>query len=296
MRGWGVHAGKFRPPISARPSLFGRGRRLPWKGKRKEGTNEFNSIWTHPPQRSWLAHLTLDNTNTSLSCCNFVRTASAATAIYRPSRQRRAFALSSARSASHVRAECLAGTARIVVASSWAVRVVRPPSSPSFLPPVSAYSSQPAALLCNSRVHLGRASRSLVSAVRRIKPMRHGVCNRYRAAMLVHTGVVRHGVSRVCSARRARQGLHLSAVRHSACKQCRQCRLTPPSSGRSKGRCAPFGPPLMSNVRPPNPPHVRCQRPKHHPCSPWRARRWRSPCRGHVRVVGQAVGRSNTGE
>ena len=27
-------------------------------------------------------------------------------------------------------------------------------------------------------------------------------------------------------------------------------RLTPPSSGRSKGRFAPFGPPLMSNVRP----------------------------------------------
>jgi len=27
--------------------------------------------------------------------------------------------------------------------------------------------------------------------------------------------------------------------------------LTPPSSGRSKGRFAPFGPPLMSNVRPP---------------------------------------------
>ena len=26
--------------------------------------------------------------------------------------------------------------------------------------------------------------------------------------------------------------------------------LTPPSSGRSKGRFAPFGPPLMSNVRP----------------------------------------------
>ena len=29
-----------------------------------------------------------------------------------------------------------------------------------------------------------------------------------------------------------------------------QCGLTPPSSGRSKGRFAPFGPPLMSNVRP----------------------------------------------
>ena len=29
-----------------------------------------------------------------------------------------------------------------------------------------------------------------------------------------------------------------------------RCRLTPPSSGRSKGRFAPFGPPLMSNVRP----------------------------------------------
>ena len=28
------------------------------------------------------------------------------------------------------------------------------------------------------------------------------------------------------------------------------CRLTPPSSGRPKGRFAPFGPPLMSNVRP----------------------------------------------
>ena len=28
------------------------------------------------------------------------------------------------------------------------------------------------------------------------------------------------------------------------------CRLTPPSSGRPKGRCAPFAPPLMSNVRP----------------------------------------------
>ena len=27
------------------------------------------------------------------------------------------------------------------------------------------------------------------------------------------------------------------------------CHLTPPSSGRSKGRFAPFGPPLMSNVR-----------------------------------------------
>ena len=28
-----------------------------------------------------------------------------------------------------------------------------------------------------------------------------------------------------------------------------RCGLTPPSSGRSKGRSAPFGPPLMSNVR-----------------------------------------------
>ena len=34
--------------------------------------------------------------------------------------------------------------------------------------------------------------------------------------------------------------------------------LTPPSSGRSKGRFAPFGPPLMSNVR--------CLRPKVHGC------------------------------
>ena len=31
---------------------------------------------------------------------------------------------------------------------------------------------------------------------------------------------------------------------------CPACRLTPPSSGRSKGRFAPFGPPLMSNVGP----------------------------------------------
>ena len=34
-------------------------------------------------------------------------------------------------------------------------------------------------------------------------------------------------------------------IGHSACR-----RLTPPSSGRPKGRFAPFGPPLMSNVRP----------------------------------------------
>ena len=32
--------------------------------------------------------------------------------------------------------------------------------------------------------------------------------------------------------------------------QCRAWKLTPPSSGRRKGRCAPFAPPLMSNVRP----------------------------------------------
>jgi len=33
------------------------------------------------------------------------------------------------------------------------------------------------------------------------------------------------------------------------------CRLSPPSSGHSKGRCAPFAPPLMSNVRRHNHPH-----------------------------------------
>ena len=32
---------------------------------------------------------------------------------------------------------------------------------------------------------------------------------------------------------------------------CVSWRLTPPSSGRPKGRFAPFAPPLMSNVRPP---------------------------------------------
>ena len=38
-------------------------------------------------------------------------------------------------------------------------------------------------------------------------------------------------------------------------------RLTPPSSGRPKGRFAPFGPPLMSNVRP----HCE-QSARHRPC------------------------------
>ena len=38
------------------------------------------------------------------------------------------------------------------------------------------------------------------------------------------------------------------AGRSTKTERCRN--LTPPSSGRPKGRCAPFAPPLMSNVRP----------------------------------------------
>ena len=54
------------------------------------------------------------------------------------------------------------------------------------------------------------------------------------------------GSARGCSARRP--GSHSSTSL--ACGGIAARRLTPPSSGRSKGRFAPFGPPLMSNVRP----------------------------------------------
>ena len=54
------------------------------------------------------------------------------------------------------------------------------------------------------------------------------------------------------SALRGRRGSSLGVLCTALprCQPRNKCRLTPPSSGRPKGRFAPFAPPLMSNVRP----------------------------------------------
>ena len=63
-----------------------------------------------------------------------------------------------------------------------------------------------------------------------------------------------HGALRVLrirthrAVRGARERSHKPLLSKAGCLQ--SCGLTSPSSGRPKGRCAPFAPPLMSNVRP----------------------------------------------
>ena len=63
----------------------------------------------------------------------------------------------------------------------------------------------------------------------------------------ISRGAIREGLG---SAAHGREGSSsLCAPQVAVGSGGKKCRLTPPSSGRSKGRFAPFGPPLMSNVR-----------------------------------------------
>ena len=55
------------------------------------------------------------------------------------------------------------------------------------------------------------------------------------------------GVASALEAARGASGVAFAQMPHAIIGAA--CGLTPPSSGRAKGRFAPFGPPLMSNVR-----------------------------------------------
>ena len=98
------------------------------------------------------------------------------------------------------------------------------------------------ALLLGARARLGSYSGLSAS----LPSLKFSDACGHNALIWLSSTVPHLGLHLLANARpRSVAQIHITLLRQAAAWR----RLTPPSSGRSKGRFAPFGPPLMSNVR-----------------------------------------------